>query len=223
MKKLSISQKSQYTSELVNLFRIMCSDVSPKKPSSILNKLKQDFYEKFADNPHDQNDARQFFLFLLNQMHKELKNDKIENMIALNLKKSFNIDLKKRIPSIVNDLFMGVEINTIKCCFCNEILVSSNEWITLNLPITKTRNTNFVIKLYFGSRDCLKSGILHSFTFEFNKSSQFKEICLGLSQITNINTSKMIICGQRERKIQKLFDYYDSVFEAYLNGFKIFM
>ncbi|EGW35637.1 uncharacterized protein SPAPADRAFT_131459 [Spathaspora passalidarum NRRL Y-27907] len=136
--------------------------ISPTKFIRICSLLKPDF-----NIPHEQQDAQEFLLFILERLHDEFANKQVSGYdledyirkwkININVKDKneylhwCNSLIKHEGTSPIHDLFQGHLQNKLTCTKCSYESISYSSFSILSLPIPRIRNKQMV-----DLTDCLR-------------------------------------------------------------------
>ena len=203
-----------------------------------LNRSKKDYYnpeffkntiglidDRFSGN--DQQDTHEFMTFLIDSIHEDL--NKVINKPKINRKESeytvyYSSGLNdkqstiewnnflKRNQSVMVDLFYGQYKATISCTYCNHKSVNFSTYLSLQLPIPKTKEFILVKIIFLGDwlYKCpyIKMSIIMNKLYK--KISVAKEI---IGEILDIDTDELQIIQMKDQEIIKIYDDEEEIDE----------
>ena len=160
-------------------------------PITFLNAVNN--MNKSFKNEKDE-DAKDFIIFILEQLHNELKkpvqnysNEKLKlNQYNKNTFNFFFNDYKKE-SSIISDIFFGVNEKTNECCHCKKIYNKYEIFNCLIFPLEKVKNMKDINNNRISIYDC----------FYYNQKSEYftgvnRNYCNACKQLYDfIYTSKI--------------------------------
>ena len=150
--------KGEFCKEYYDLINELWNSYNRKEDYINPIKLKNMFCnkEKSFDN-QDQQDAHEFLITLLKNLHEDLNRVVIKKKITSEEKKEKETDeeasnrwwedYKKHDDSIIVDLFQGQYKSTIKCSSCQKISIIYDKFMTLGLQIP-SKKVQLQIKLF---------------------------------------------------------------------------
>ena len=163
--------------------------------------------EKSFDN-QDQQDAYEFLITLLNDLHADLNRVIIKKKIASEEKKEKETDeqasnrwwedYKKYDDSIIADLFQGQYKSTIKCCSCQKSSIIYDKFMTLNLPIP-LKKVQLQIKFFTNNNNYIDLNI------KVDDKTLIKDIIF--KAIIYLDKNKYINLVKKEESKNDLYNY----------------
>lgn len=145
-------------SGLLRTFQLNGSlSISPTKFIRVNSLIKPDF-----NIPHEQQDAQEYLLFVLERLHDELSDKRSQTQLEDYIRKwNICINVKDRSEylkwcqsliehegtSPIHDLFQGHLQNKLTCTKCGYESISYSPFSILSLPIPSTRNAHNVVNL----------------------------------------------------------------------------
>ena len=176
---------------------------------------------------YEQQDTHEFMTFLIDSIHEDL--NKVINKPIINRKESENatyysqgLDDKKstiewnnflkRNQSIMIDLFYGQYKATISCTFCHHKSINFSTYLSLQLPIPKSKEYIFVKILFLENwlykYPYLKFGII--MTKQNKKISVAKSI---ISEILDIDSDELEMIQMKSQEIIEIYRDEDEIDE----------
>ena len=172
---------------------------------------------KFAPtfSGYAQQDSQEHISFLLDGLHEDL--NRVVNKPYVEMKEIEKPDTEAaqeswdrhlmRNKSIIVDTFQGQYKSTLVCPQCDKISITFDPfmYLSLPLPIKKTRN----IKVTLISLDPSTKPII--FKLKIPKNSRIRELCDELSNLSGIDTDKLVVCDVYSHRFHKIFDHTETI------------
>ncbi|XP_058245091.1 ubiquitin carboxyl-terminal hydrolase 11 isoform X1 [Hemibagrus wyckioides] len=165
---------------------------------------------------YQQHDSQELLSFLLDGLHEDL--NRVKNKEYIELKDADGrpdqevadeawCNHRRRNDSVIVDTFHGLFKSTLVCPECSKVSVTFDPfcYLSVPLPVSKER----VMEVFFVSLDPLAKPVQYRVVVP--KAGRVMDICLALSQATNISAEKMVVADVFNHRFYKIYNADESL------------
>ncbi|XP_072569144.1 ubiquitin carboxyl-terminal hydrolase 11 isoform X1 [Paramormyrops kingsleyae] len=165
---------------------------------------------------YQQHDSQELLSFLLDGLHEDLNRVKNKEYIELRdadgrpdqaVAEEAWRNHRRRNDSVIVDIFHGLFKSTLVCPECHKVSVTFDPfcYLSVPLPVSKER----VMEVFFVSLD--PAAKPKQYRLVVPKAGKVSDLCLALSQLTNVPASQMIVADVFNHRFYKIYQADESL------------